>query len=378
MLVCVDISELYKVDFVSGIQRVVIEVTTKWIKDKKEVRLLVYDNKKGKYAIVDNQRYLEYNLGRSDKKNYLTKKYMNIQDFNKECIFFDMDSAWMNPMKRSYLLPLIKKNGCKVVAHFYDIIPITEPEYCHEHTIAMFMEYVAAHLDNDDFFITNAQATVDAIRKVTDGLSQENLPYSVVKLGSDIKVAENTAVNRKHILNLINGAPYVLMVGTMEPRKNHKYVLDAFDSGLFDEGMNLVIVGRKGWNIDDLITRIENHSQYNKQLFWINDASDVEVQAFYKNAFCVAFASHNEGFGLPIIESIKMGTPVFAADKAVLREVGGEYCEYFDTIKPEALVSLVKEYNNDDAKYKKLKSKLKGYKETTWASCAEEMYMRLV
>lgn len=377
MMVCIDISELYRVDFVSGIQRVVIEVTMRWLQENKQVRLLVFDTKRKKYIIVDNHKYLAFYQGETEQKNYLSKRYMEISDFDDTCVFFDLDSAWMNTMKRSYLLPLLKKQGCRIVAHFYDIIPITEPQYCHEHTIAMFMEYVAAHLDNDDFYITNAYATKMAIQSLVSENTKEEIPCQVVRLGSDLKVSHSAGVIRKKIQTIMDDRPYFLMVGTMEPRKNHKYVLDAFDSKLFDMGLKLVIVGRQGWNIDDLIDRIESHPLYGQQLFWINDATDYEVKALYREAYGVLFASYNEGFGLPIIEALKMGTPVFAADKEVLKEVGGTYCEYFSLKDIDSLNSLLISYLSDDGRYARMKQRISEFEITTWDSCAAEMFNSL-
>ncbi len=98
------------------------------------------------------------------------------------------------------------------------------------------------------------------------------------------------------------------MVGTIEPRKGHAMVLSAFET-LWAEGhdVNLVIVGRKGWLVDALCSRLAGHARLGRRLFWFESASDEYLDAIYANSSCLMAASEGEGFGLPLIEAAQRG-----------------------------------------------------------------------
>jgi glycosyltransferase involved in cell wall biosynthesis len=120
------------------------------------------------------------------------------------------------------------------------------------------------------------------------------------------------------------------MVGTMEPRKGHAQALTAFEA-LWADGhaLNLVIVGKSGWLVDDLIERIRSHPETGGQLFWLSNASDECLEDLYGRATCLLAASEAEGFGLPLIESARRGLPILARDLRVFREVAGSAAYYF-------------------------------------------------
>src|SRR5690606_5090572 len=122
-----------------------------------------------------------------------------------------------------------------------------------------------------------------------------------------------------------------LMVGTIESRKGYDQVLDAFDQ-LWGEGSveRLVIVGRQGWLVDDLVQRILQHPENGHRLFWLSDVSDEALVKLYERTDALIMASEAEGFGLPLIEAAKHGIPLIARDLPVFREVAGEGALYFD------------------------------------------------
>lgn len=377
MVVCVDVTEMMKVNFTSGIQRVIKEITIRWINWGYDVRLLTYNSKYRYFEVIAKKDFYNYYAGKEKTKKFRVIDKMQITDFNSSYIFFDMDSVWMNPLKRSYLLPELKKQGTRIVAHIYDIIPVTEAQYCHEFTTLSFLEYIGAQIQYADLIIANAKATLDAINELIKGTEVQSIEGRVIKLGCDIKnnaCSEDATSEVKKISELGN---YVLMVGTIEPRKNHKYVLEAFEKSLFSENVNFVFAGRIGWNMDDFLKYIEGHKELGRRLFFIKNATDADIIYLYENSLLVAFPSYNEGFGLPIIEAFARNAIVLAADIPVLHEVGEDYCEYFSLRDSEEFIGLVKKYLNDEEYRSKTKLKLKEYKRNTWDECAKQMYEEL-
>ena len=119
------------------------------------------------------------------------------------------------------------------------------------------------------------------------------------------------------------------MVSSFDPRKNHTYVLDAFEKLWSDGGKHkLCLIGSVGPHCVELLDRIAHHPLFNKQLFTLHDANDTELSYCYQRSRAVVFPSIVEGFGLPIVEAQMHGKVVFASDTPVHREVGREGCFY--------------------------------------------------
>jgi glycosyltransferase involved in cell wall biosynthesis len=137
--------------------------------------------------------------------------------------------------------------------------------------------------------------------------------------------------NYENILSKISSKPSFLMVGTIEPRKGHRQILDAFDilwKRKFQ--VNLVIVGKQGWDVSELINKIQAHSQSDVSLFWLQNISDEFLDYVYKSCICLIAASEAEGFGLPLIEAAHHKIPILARDLKVFREVAGDNASYFN------------------------------------------------
>ena len=219
-MICIDITEMIKVNYISGIQRVVKEITLRWIEKGVDMTLLYYDPGRKWFWVVDLTKYYSYYTGKLKQKKLLTRKKMKIDEFGQKHIFFDMDSVWMSPLKRSWLFPVLRKQGVQIAVHIYDAI--TEPFYCHEFTTICFMEYLGAQLKYADLIISNAQATVYALNKIIEQTEVQRINAKVVKLGSDLKQYTYENEVRERIKKIAQAGKYVLMVGTVEPRKNHR------------------------------------------------------------------------------------------------------------------------------------------------------------
>ena len=101
--------------------------------------------------------------------------------------------------------------------------------------------------------------------------------------------------------------------------------------------MNLVVVGKAGWMVDDTLARFESHERLGEDFFWFDAASDECLEGLYQCATCLIAASEGEGFGLPLIEAARHGVPVMVRDIPVFREVAGESAYYFGGPQSENL-----------------------------------------
>ncbi len=130
---------------------------------------------------------------------------------------------------------------------------------------------------------------------------------------------------------------YLLCLATLEPRKNLPFLVEAYVE-LLEEGkvdIPLVLAGRKGWMMDEFLNRIEE--EYRKNIVVTGFIEDEDLPYVYHMADCFIFPSIYEGFGMPPLEAMAVGTTVISSDAASLPEVLGKAASYFHSGNKEEL-----------------------------------------
>lgn len=138
-----------------------------------------------------------------------------------------------------------------------------------------------------------------------------------------------------------DGAPRVLIVGTIEPRKNHLTLLDAMPLvwSRYPDA-ELVIAGRIGWRSNDIMTRI-GVAQRSSRVRLMESPSDEELEELFQKSTVFVYPSHYEGFGLPVLEAMSHDLPVVAADIASLHETAGDAALFADPRSSEAFAHAI-------------------------------------
>lgn len=126
---------------------------------------------------------------------------------------------------------------------------------------------------------------------------------------------------------------YIMTLSTLEPRKNIRLLLEAYTNIQDKISYDLVLVGRKGWKMDEVLKK------YNKEgrIHITGFVDDEHISVIYKNAMCFVFPTLYEGFGLPPVEALALGTPVLSSDAASMPEVLRKQAEYFKSNDLEEL-----------------------------------------
>jgi glycosyltransferase involved in cell wall biosynthesis len=128
------------------------------------------------------------------------------------------------------------------------------------------------------------------------------------------------ATRRKYDLG---DAPYLLSVGTIQPRKNYQLLIRAFRPIAADWPHNLVIAGGKGWLYEEMLAEVEKQG-LNGRVIFTGFVDDEDLPALYTDAALFLFPSLYEGFGLPILEAMACGAPVISSNASSLTEVVGQ------------------------------------------------------
>lgn len=135
--------------------------------------------------------------------------------------------------------------------------------------------------------------------------------------------------------------PYLLMVGTLEPRKNHALAFEAL-ARLKAEGRPhcLVVAGSKGWLFDDVRNRVGLQGLAGDVIF-AGRVPDADLPALYSGACCFLMPSLYEGFGIPVLEAMACGAPVVCSKASSLPEVAGSAARFIEPMTGEALAEAV-------------------------------------
>jgi len=237
-----------------------------------------------------------------------------------------------------------KNRRANIIVVIYDLIPITHPQFCEQELTDAVRQWIKQASTHVDAYIaiskTVRQSLQDYLMSLGTQIENERLGYFY--LGADVATQQQSG--REKLREMLSKEDSYLIVGTIEPRKNHRYLLDAFNE-LWRQGhrVKLHIVGWVGWKVDKLLHDIEQHPQFNKQLFLWHDLDDSELVYCYKHSKSLVFPSYVEGFGLPIIEAQHYQLPVLASDTPIHREVGGDSVIYFDINNPADLAKKIAE-----------------------------------
>lgn len=343
----VDISELVKRDAKTGIQRVVRSIISELFAmppDGFEVKL-IYANPNTsegyRYASKFTQRF----FSKSDRE-----VVDDIITISSQDVFVGLDLAHHIVLANQDFYSRLKVIGVKVYFIVYDLLPILNPDVFPAEVQNLHSEWMGV-LAKSDGLVCISQAVADEVVHWLETFGPKRInPLKIgwFHLGADLSSSlpsKGLPDNSKEILTQLSTEPSFLMVGTVEPRKRQLQVLLAFER-LWAQGhkINLVIVGKHGWNVDLLVEMLRDHPEKNRHLFWLSHTSDEFLEKIYSVSSCLIAASAGEGFGLPLIEAAQHKIPIIARDIPVFREIAGDHAFYFNGDSAAALANSIVEW----------------------------------
>lgn len=370
----VDISELVQRDARSGIQRAVRSLLKEWLKNPpKGYRV------EPVYAMTDRPGYF---YARTFTLQFLECPEGILNDepisYSNGDVFVGLDLNHHVASAQKDYITTLRRSGVYISYVIYDLLPIQYPQFWEpQHNVKKLHHDWLEVVTRYDSAICISQSVADELDEwVQEHGKPRERPLCIdwFHLGADVENSNpslGVPTDAEKVLNHLRARTSFLMVGTLEPRKGYSEVLDCFDKlWQRNEDINLVIVGKKGWLVDNLIERLSTHPQLDSKLFWLDGVSDQYLDKVYKASSCLIAASYGEGFGLPLIEAAQNGLPIIARDIAVFREVAGASASYFGSSEPENLANIIEQWIS---LYKE--EKHTPYKEITWLTWEQSAMM---
>jgi glycosyltransferase involved in cell wall biosynthesis len=211
----------------------------------------------------------------------------------------------------------------------HDLSTLTMPWMHIRGNVVHHMEAMTADLASDDLVVTVSEASrADLIAYLGED------PARIIAVHNGVAWPawyESEAVNAA---GPAGAEPYFLILGTREPRKNIMKVFELLEAapGLLDRH-RFVVAGKMGWLEDQhALPRSLEKFVENGRILFPGFVTELEKYILLRHARATLYPSLFEGFGLPVLESLSVGTPCVASWSSSIPEVGGECCSYFDPL----------------------------------------------
>jgi glycosyltransferase involved in cell wall biosynthesis len=303
-----DISFSSNASYAAGVQRVMVE-THKYLSESlDESRFLFRGLNLNNGTKFRNNEYLS-----SDRT--LSPPFLDIKDSDIVLCFDGNNGFVCDEISKTEKRPVL-------ISLAHDILPMLHPHFF-ESTGDYFIKfkfYILRMLKFSDYIICNSEETRKSLLELN---WQTKAKIVVSHLG-----AYNSSIR----LSSVKKNPFSLIsINTIEPRKGHDDLLDAFDF-LIREGLEveLNIVGKYGWSSERIRSRIESHPLLNSKLFWHQGISDDMVSKLYQKSDLAIVASKAEGFGLTLEEGLLNGCKVIARDIPTFKERSNPNLYFFE------------------------------------------------
>lgn len=388
----------------SGIQRVVRKLSAELINQYDNIEFIRWNKKRKEYFPVDPNlktcRFEEYGgpdhstINQSwdvdDIQNGRTCFYYlgrSLGFFTRRCKL-SLDALLNTQQKNWLLLPELmtekeansifdyaKKRQLKIATIFYDAIPVNHPEWVNERIRENHRGYMRAISKSDLIIPISKNSGNDfATFCVNENIAIPKIVPCL--LAGDPQKVRPTNTTSPSIQNPIK----ILCVGTLEERKNHRNLLKAFEIVYKDyKNLSLTLVGSEYQGAPGIKEMVEEKMAQNSNLFWLSKVSDKELFDLYNECSFTIFPSLDEGFGLPIIESLWYGKACISANHGVMNELardGG--CLTTDVASPESIADSIRSLIDDRDLLKKLSQEANQRAIRTWHEYASEVYEILI
>ena len=270
---------------------------------------------------------------------------------------------------RTFTMRRIRRTlGAKTACLVHDLLPLEYPEYFMHGWEVKYRRLSRNVGQLFDAVITGSESTAESVRAC--------LRAQPVRAHSRITIRTAALGARAFPQSRLPGPaaderPYFVVLGTIEPRKNHLLLLNLWArlGATLPQPPRLVVIGVRGWENEQVVDMLERSNRLRGLVAEYTWLTDTEVGAWLHGARALLLPSFAEGFGLPLVEALASGVPVICSDIHVFREVGGNVPEYLDPLSLHTWSEMVLDYAQPDSTRRAAQlERLAHWRVPTWAS----------
>lgn len=255
----------------------------------------------------------------------------------------------------------IAKHSLRAVYLIHDLIPVTHPQFCRAGEAAKHALRIKNALGSATGIIGNSQSTLDELAEFAADHALPMAPHVAAWISGNAA----SAPLPQHRFE----RPYFVTVGTIEARKNHILLLRIWQRLIREMGDNaplLLIIGQRGWEAEEALAILDGASELEGHVHELGQCADAEVGGLVRAARALLMPSFAEGFGLPVVEALELGTPVVASDLPVFREIVKNIPTYLDPHVSHGWEEAVKKFMADSPERERQLAQIRSYRAPTW------------
>ena len=293
-------------------------------------------------------------------------------------VLVSLGANWGGPLHASVVAGL-RPHGVRVVRMIYDLIATLKPQWLDDPESGVFhsrplTEWSRRVLAESDLVLTISEFSASEIRRYCADTGIVPAPVSVVRLGDTIQGAVGQALPPPRF---VPSRPFFLCVCTIDPRKNHRLLYDAWNVLVARDPANcpdLVCVGEPHLYVKDLLREMRTDPQVSGRIHFVRKCADVELEWYYRHCMATIYPSRYEGWGLPVAESLARGRMVLASNATSIPEISRDLPVFFDPLDTYQLDALVERVMRDPEWVREREETVRAtFEPTRWTGTAAQV-----
>lgn len=236
---------------------------------------------------------------------------------------------------------LKQRFDARLAVYLHDLIPYHHPEFARAGEDRRHVARLETMINTSDLVLTNSHVTAHDFKAFCAQTEQAPPPIKVLPLGV-APVYRNLKPTPHQ-----EAVPWFIMIGTIEPRKNHNLLLAIWrrlHGILGDKTPKLILIGRRGWEIENTERILDRCVALRDCVVELPSLSDAQLIELLRRANALLFPSFVEGYGLPIAEALTVGIPVICSDIPAFHEVGGDVPDFIDPLDGPKWLDTILDY----------------------------------
>lgn len=238
----------------------------------------------------------------------------------------------------------VRRFGLRPIYFLHDLIPVAFPEYGRPGEAERHRRRLRTMLETGYGLIMNSAATGDEFERYAAQQAMTPPPWAVAHLAPH-RFPQPASLRPMP-------EPYFVVLGTIEPRKNHLLLLTLWRQMVGEFGQRaprLVVIGQRGWECEQVVDMLERCEFLKGAAIELPECDDAALSTWLHHAQALLFPSFAEGYGIPLVEALMLGTPVIASDLPVFHELAGDIPEYLDPLDGAGWRRAVLDYSVADS-----------------------------
>lgn len=263
----------------------------------------------------------------------------------------------------------VRRHELRPLYFLHDLIPMSFPEYGRPGEAERHRRRIATMLKSAHGLIVNSSSTGRELETYAASLGAPAPPWVAAHLAPPEfppPVAERPMPG-----------PYFVVLGTIEPRKNHLLLLKIWRRLVGEFGRDaprLVVIGQRGWKCEQVADMLERCAALQGMVVELPGCDDTALANWLHHAQALLFPSFAEGYGIPLVEALSLGTPVVASNLPVFRELAGDIPDYLDPLDGAGWRQAILDYaSTENPRRAAQLGRMTGWRAPSWSAHFEQV-----